>query len=194
MRLTATQSELSDVSTLKSSENHTSPITDSVRMESPSVLSYIDTDPVPAPSHEPNPWLHLGEPSSNRIARKRNEVVVGKDTSTAVKSQNALRKQMQKTEEERLKEADDAVVEIDPKEILPLTSEHLQKKRIKSKKDKAVKGKEKATDEQSEDDSEIEEQERALTRPKNGLKSFEKQGDLVARAFAGDNVVQVSLA
>jgi U3 small nucleolar RNA-associated protein 14 len=96
---------------------------------------------------ESNPWL----PSSDiamKAPRKKNEVVVGKDSAIVEKSKNRLKKRTKKQDEEKKKAQEDANVEISMTDVLVLNGEA------------------------------------------KGPKPFE-QRDLVALAFAGDNVVQV---
>lgn len=111
--------------------------------------------PVPISStSESNPWLVPGETTS-KAPRKKNEVVVDKNSSTVDKSKHKLNKQSKAL-------SSNTTVE--------------------------------APSDDSDSHSEIEEQEKALSQKgkgkSKGVKAFE-QRDLVARAFAGDNVVQV---
>ena len=112
-----------------------------------------------------------------------------------------MSKRLMKGEEAREKARDDAVVEISLDEVLKLPGEKDAGKKAKSAK---AKGKAKAQAngqqvdsafENSDEDSEVEAQERQLaTKGKaKGVKAFE-QRDLVALAFAGDNVVQVRMS
>ena len=122
-----------------------------------------------------------------KVSKKVNAVVVGKDSKAADKSKNKLKKQASKREEQREKEKDDAVVEISMDHVLTLASS------IKPSGPK-VTATPAADSADDSDDSEIEAQESALDLKGkvngSGLKAFE-QRDLVALAFAGDNVVQV---
>lgn len=150
-----------------------------------------------------NPWL---VPSSSSGAgksgpKKKNEIVVDKDSSQTTKSKHKLKKQNKKTEEEKARVKDDAVVEIELENVLaapnvskgqeeaPTTSAVTASKN-KSKR----KGKAQISDEDSvSNDSEVEEQEKMLRmkgKKAKATKAFE-QRELVARAFAGDNVVKV---
>jgi len=111
--------------------------------------------PVPIPStSDSNPWLVPRETTS-KAPRKKNEVIVDKNSSTVDKSKHKLNKQGKALS-------------------LSTTVE--------------------APSDDSDSHSEIEEQEKALSQKgkgkSKGVKAFE-QRDLVARAFAGDNVVQV---
>ncbi|KAJ3885140.1 Utp14-domain-containing protein [Lentinula edodes] len=149
-----------------------------------------------------NPWL---VPSSSSGAgkpgpKKKNEIVVDKDSSQTTKSKHKLKKQNKKTEEEKARVKDDAVVEIELENVLaapnvskgqeeaPATSAVTTSKN-KSKR----KGKAQISDEDSDsNDSEVEEQEKMLQmkgKKAKATKAFE-QRELVARAFAGDNVVK----
>ncbi|CAA7264937.1 unnamed protein product [Cyclocybe aegerita] len=165
-----------------------------------------------------NPWLVRpdDDSSSAKVAKKANTVMVGKDSKATDKSKNKLKKQTQKLEEEREKKRDDAVVEIDVDAVLtlPMSSNLGGAGPSKAKAvttivpasgpsaKKAAKGKQAAApaspgidddDDDSDANSELDAQEKALNLKgkgtANGLKAFE-QRDLVALAFAGDNVVQ----
>ena len=60
---------------------------------SPPPESELPPPPVPVPSaNEPNPWLAPREATS-KAPRKKNEIVVGKDSATLDKSKNKLTKQ-----------------------------------------------------------------------------------------------------
>src|ERR1700691_2039187 len=153
--------------------------------------------PVPVPSdNESNPWLASRETTS-KAPRKNNEIIVGKDSGSLDKSKNKLKKQTKKLKEEKEKARDDAIVEISMDDVMTLDHPSESAARF-SQKDVKGKGKaasQKATVDAPADDSdansELEEQEKALSRKgkgkSKGVKAFD-QRELVARAFAGDNV------
>lgn len=152
--------------------------------------------PVPMPSsNEANPWLAPRE-SAAKAPRKKNEVIVGKDSATLDKSKNRLKKQVKKLDQEKEKAKDDAVVEISMDNIMALDGpsglvDVKGKGKAKSQAPVLVAGA--PADGDSDVDSEIDEQEKILHskgKKKGKVQAFE-QRDLVARAFAGDNVVQV---
>ena len=135
------------------------------------------------------------------MAKKTNEVVVEKDSKALEKSKNKLKKQARKRQEERETAKEDAVVDISLDKNLTLPSgpsgsspiETVQKADPKASKQVPVV---QADEDDSDNNSEVEAQETALTLKAkgkgkaNGIKAFE-QRELVALAFAGDNVVQV---
>jgi U3 small nucleolar RNA-associated protein 14 len=152
---------------------------------------------VPVPlATDSNPWLATRE-SISKAPRKKNEVVVGKDSASLDKSKNKIRKQAKKQDEEKDKARDDAALEISTDDVMILdrsfdlitaSSKSMQaESKVKSSNAAAN-----AVADDSDANSEVEEQEKALQRKTKfkGVKAFE-QRDLVARAFAGDNVVQV---
>ncbi|RDB24478.1 Uncharacterized protein C57A7.06 [Hypsizygus marmoreus] len=165
---------------------------------------------VPLPlANESNPWLVPQDPGSTSLKapKKKNEVVIGKDSSMLSRSKNKLKKEAKKREEEKAKAKDDAVVEISTDTVLTLsnvpllsastsTSVSVTKKGLSSSSNtKPVVGVGQVVDGDDDDDdhnSEIEEREKALglkgKGKANGPRAFE-QRDLVALAFAGDNVV-----
>ena len=122
-----------------------------------------------------------------------------KDSKALDKSKNKLKKKVRKREEEREKAKEDEIVEISLDKVLTLPSgpssstlpEPFQKADRKGSQQPSVAH---ADEDDSNNNSEVEAQETAVTLKgkgkANGIKAFE-QRDLVALAFAGDNVVQV---
>ncbi|THH01374.1 hypothetical protein EW026_g1300 [Hermanssonia centrifuga] len=167
--------------------------------ESPVTTSPLSTRPVPLPE-EVNPWLAPHEGSSSKSTQKKHEVVVSKDSAGAEKSKNKLRKRVQKREEEKEKAKEDATVDVTMSNVMTLgtaSSTAGPSSQSKRKEQSAKLNKLKASAGEEEEDpeanSEVDEQEQALERKgkgrEKGVRAFE-QRDLVALAFAGDNVVQ----
>ncbi|KZT08788.1 Utp14-domain-containing protein [Laetiporus sulphureus 93-53] len=215
-------SETSSV-TLKSTD-----LLGSVQPESPVAGSPVARSPIsecPSPSvfKEPvNPWLARAEGSSE-LVQKRHEIEIGKNSASAEKSKNKLRKSDKKRVEEKEKEKADATVDISVDDVLILgessTVIGIPKKQEAAKNQKVAKKQDTASsssaskpsiasaskpsspsetnngddEDDSDANSEVEEQERLLSvkgkGKAKGVKAFE-QRDLVALAFAGDNVVQ----
>ena len=186
--------------------------TSSVTLKSTDLLSPPPTSPKvskrsdlsqPSQDAESNPWL-AHDASKTKLVKKANEIVVSKDSKAADKSKNKLKKASQKRSDEKEKAVEDATVEIDMDNVMVASVASTSKPQETKK--PAVNGNSKDVagqptaqdDDDSEVDLEIEAQEQALaakTKGKataNGLKAFE-QRDLVALAFAGDNVVQVRM-
>ncbi|KAM5539977.1 hypothetical protein V8D89_006480 [Ganoderma adspersum] len=162
--------------------------------------SPISQRPVPPPATEINPWLAQSSASSK--GQTKHEVVVSKESGAAEKSKNKLRKRQQKRLEEKAKAQEDASVDISMSTVMTLSGPSKVGESSKAPATKSVpsngKAKPSVVDDQDSDsdaNSELEEQERAAVRKgkgkgkANGVKAFE-QRDLVALAFAGDNVVQ----
>lgn len=144
------------------------------------------------PAESSNPWLtSREEPSKSGL--KKQEVAVSKNSATAEKSKNKLRKKAQKQQEERLKAKEDAAVDISMANVMTLGSSSSAGPSQPKAKPANGKTSQHDDDDDSDANSEVEEQERVLDRKRkrkaNGVKAFE-QRDLVARAFAGDNVVR----
>lgn len=142
------------------------------------------------PVETPNPWLvPRDEPSKSGL--KKHEVAIGKSSASAEKSKNKLRKKVQKREEEKLKAKEDAVVDISMTNVMTLDSSLAGPSKQEGQINDAKQSQQDEDD--SDPNSEVEEQERLLDRKgkgkAKGVKAFE-QRDLVARAFAGDNVVR----
>ncbi|KAG6919847.1 hypothetical protein DXG01_015552 [Tephrocybe rancida] len=163
--------------------------------------------PLPATS-DANPWLapQNSEPTAVKAPKKNNEVVVGKDSTAMSKSKNKLKKLARKRGDEKAKAIDDAVVEISVDNVLTLMSAPVPAQpttTLVTKKKAAVvpasvlsTSSAPAPSEEAGDgddtDSEIEAQEQILDfkgKGKAKLPQAFKQRDLVALAFAGDNVV-----
>lgn len=146
-----------------------------------------------------NPWLvSRDDVGMSKAARKKNDVVIAKESNTLDKSKNKLRKQARKREEEKEKARADAELEISMDDTLTPGAAASVGLPTEQKPSQASKAKAAATSgaqtaaEDSDANSEVDEQEKALAQKgkKNGVKAFQ-QRDLVARAFAGDNVVRV---
>ncbi|KAJ8086965.1 hypothetical protein PM082_005790 [Marasmius tenuissimus] len=171
------------------------------------LLSSESLQPTETPTNS-NPWL--ATTSSAKAHRKNNEVIVDKDSSLMTKSKNKLKKNATKKEEAKARETDDAVVEIQADAVLKATAtvkdvgkDDKISGKAKGKGKEKAKGKqvrvqaEEVNDQESDSDSdlnpELEAQEAALLAKKakkgKGPTAFE-QRDLVARAFAGDDVVK----
>jgi len=172
----------------------------SAREQTPTPSISIST-PMPTPTSVSNPWLVPTAPSGP--SRKRNEVHVHKGADALTKSSNKLKKQTGKHADERERARDDAVLEIDASNVLeipepPAPSASSKKSKAQGRRDvaKAPAGATGPAHDEGADDSdvpsEVEAQERATDKKNAGkrVQAFQ-QRDLVALAFAGDNVVQV---
>jgi U3 small nucleolar RNA-associated protein 14 len=190
-------SNASDASTLKSSP----------------VLTVRETSTTPSiahgPAEAPNPWLSAGA-TSGRVSKKKNAAVVGKNSDAATLSKNALKKRQRKAAEAQKDAREDAVVDIDVGKVLTLedasalASPATPKKRPPPNEDANANANANAAVttngaqvaggfEDEEEDEERDEQEAKLIarrKGKKGVTTFE-QRELVAMAFAGDNVVAV---
>ncbi|KAI8990666.1 Utp14 protein-domain-containing protein [Trametes punicea] len=156
----------------------------------------------PPPAEDVNPWLAQASEASKPVQAKH-EVAISKESGAAEKSKNKLRKRVQKRLEEKEKAQEDATVDISLSTVMTLgeagPSKTGQTSKAASEPTSAGKGKAGANQDEDDSDSdvnsEVEEQEKALAQKgkgkakANGVKAFE-QRDLVALAFAGDNVVQ----
>lgn len=162
--------------------------TSSVTLKSTDLLSPPPPSPLPVkplPSslsgsltQEINPWLVRSERLIGTAGRTKNAVVVSKDSKALDKAKHRLDKQASKNQDERAKALDDATLQISLDNFLQLptssTTQHAEG--------------------DSSEESEIEAQENALLsgKERGNVNHFAfRQRDLVARAFAGDNVVQV---
>jgi len=135
--------------------------------------------PIQQPRNDHNPWLSR-DGQLSQTAPKKGEISVSKDSTGAVKANHRLRKKQRETKNEVTKVQDDGVLEITPSNLLVAS----------------FKGSRQAEPEDysADGDGEAEEQEEMLKRKgkrRGGTNPVFKQKELVARAFAGDNVVEV---
>ncbi|KAJ6620660.1 Utp14 protein-domain-containing protein [Mycena sp. CBHHK59/15] len=136
-----------------------------------------------------NPWLVASTSSGPKAPRTKNDVIVSKDSKTLDKARHKLAKNEKKLDGTAVAVArDDEIVEIEMGNILGSGEQRPQK------------SSKKGGDNEGDDDdsnSEVDAQEQALLhkgkkgkgKAVKGVKAFE-QRDLVALAFAGDNVVR----
>ena len=166
--------------TLKSTDVHSLPTaTPTISPIDSQTLSVSQSQGTQQTSGDHNPWLSRDGPTSH-TALKKNEVAVSKDSTSAVKAKNKLRKRQRETKDEMAKSHDDGVVEISPTDLLVASSKGNRQAEPGSC--------------SSDGDTEVEEQEESMKgkgKPPGGTKHVFKQRELVARAFAGDNVIQV---
>ncbi|KAK4702289.1 U3 small nucleolar RNA-associated protein 14, partial [Phenoliferia sp. Uapishka_3] len=142
---------------------------------------------------EENPWLAVddSQPSSGKVSRKMNKATVGKDSRDASRSAAKVDRHKSKLSDAREAEKDDAQVEIDPEVVLALANAPSAPQlttgaRMTSgggKKVSAVAVRGDDDDSSDEDDEEQHDAQRG-----RGPAAF-KQRELVAKAFAGDDVV-----
>jgi hypothetical protein len=159
-----------------------------------SPVSPISAQQISLPEEQQNPWLVPREDGASHAGQKKHEVVVGKGSADTDKSRHKMRKRVKKREDEKEKAKDEAAVEISMANVLTLGAAGPSKPQAKGKDKQAPRTQTQEVDGDDEEEvhSEVEEQERLDARGKGrakGVKAFE-QRDLVARAFAGDNVVQ----
>jgi len=204
---TATTSVLKPLGSLASD-------TSSVTLQSADLLQEVNStelgrhSPTPTPSiaspvvsvsASVNPWL--APPVSSGRTRKKNEAIVHKGASALAKSANKLKKQGSKgVEKEHAR--DDAVLEIDVDKVFTIPDPPTNPPTRGQGKGKGKEEQKRSTsnsdgpvdDSDSDANSEMEEQEKLETQGVNAkrIKAFQ-QRDLVALAFAGDNVVEVRM-
>lgn len=129
--------------------------------------------------------------TSTKLSRRKNEALVSKDSAADAKSQASLKKRLALSADAQAREADDAVVEISlddavsiPAKAMPApTSTTTKAKKAQNSASQASAVVDPALRDSDDEGDDVEVGERGDT-------SF-KQKDLVALAFAGDNVVEV---
>jgi U3 small nucleolar RNA-associated protein 14 len=142
-------------------------------------LSVSQSQVTQQPSSDHNPWLSRNGPPQN-TALKKSEVAVSKDSTSAVKAKNKLLKKRRETKDEVTKGQDDGIVEISSADLLVASFKNGRQLQL--------------GEESSGGDSEVDEQEQKLKQKgKHSGKTYHafQQRELVTRAFAGDNVVEV---
>ncbi|KAJ7355370.1 Utp14-domain-containing protein [Mycena albidolilacea] len=145
-----------------------------------------------APVAEENPWLvQPASTSGPKAPRAKNDILVSKDSKAMDKARHKLAKNEKKLDQTAVAVArDDEVVEIQMDKILGAEEPRKQKA------DPSSQSRTRAGEDDDSDgaNSEVDAQEQALQLKKKGkgkasVQAFE-QRDLVALAFAGDNVVR----
>lgn len=150
-----------------------------------------------APAEASNPWLSSGT-TVGKVSRKKNAVVVGKNSDAATLSKNALKKRQRRATEAQADAKEDAVVDIDVGKVLKLENAPAQpapKKQAQPNAPITSGAKVAGGFEDEDEDEEREEQEAKLVargKGKKGVTTFD-QRELVAMAFAGDNVIAVRI-
>ncbi|KAF8814462.1 small-subunit processome [Phlegmacium glaucopus] len=171
--------------------------TSSVTLKSTDQLSPPPPSPIPnrlsvlstSSTQKSNAWLTRASEVIAKTNKKANEVAVQKDCKALDKSKSKLKKQAREREE-REKAKEDKIVEVSLDHYLTLPADPSGSKPVgKAGQQLPVVH---ADEDESDNSSEVEAQE-DVTLERNGkvhgIKAF-AQRDLVAVAFAGDNVVQ----
>ncbi|KAG8789118.1 hypothetical protein FRC15_011686 [Serendipita sp. 397] len=131
-----------------------------------------------------NPWLAVD--ATSKRPRSKNSILVGKNSSAATLSKHSMNKQLQKNTESIARAKDDAQVEIDVNAVMTIP----EKVGAKSKAPKAPRNNgTHSVDPTLVDEDEGSEDEGEITHNNRRSTAFE-QRELVAKAFAGDNVVE----
>lgn len=144
-----------------------------------------------------NPWLALDEdqPSGGKVSRKMNKATVSKDSRDSARSAAKIQRHKSKMADVREAEQDDALVEIDPTVVLagakaPMAPQ-IGRAASKAKPAKKVANSKSTLVEDGVDSSDEEDDDAQVAAQRGQGPTAFKQRDLVARAFAGDNVVAV---
>ncbi|KAL8278691.1 hypothetical protein RQP46_008983 [Phenoliferia psychrophenolica] len=145
-----------------------------------------------APAAEENPWLALDASSSTgKVSRKMNKATTGKDSRDASRSAAKVDRHKSKLGDAREAEKDDAQVEIDPDVVLARAkapqAPQLTTSAVMTVA-KAGKASTVATGGEDDDSSDEDGEEQHDAQRGRGPAAF-KQRELVAKAFAGDDVV-----
>ena len=188
---------------LTSSQSGARFASDASTLKSSPVLTLRESSTTPSIAHAPaealNPWLSAGT-ASGKVSKRKNAVVVGKNSDAATLSKNALKKRQRKAAEAQEDAKEDAVVNIDVGKVLKLEiapARPAPTPKSQAQPDAPVTNGAKVAGgfEDEDEDEEREEQEAKLVarrKGKKGVTTFE-QRELVAMAFAGDNVIAVRI-
>jgi U3 small nucleolar RNA-associated protein 14 len=149
-------------------------------------------------NEESNPWLAVGEDgSAGRVSRKSNKATFGKDARDATRVADKAARTKSKQTDAREAERDDAQVDIDPTSALVAASAKRRNVPQIGNTPSVVNGKAVARPAQpdgSDEDSGDEDDDEAIDAQRGKGHAAFKQRELVAKAFAGDNVVAVSVS
>ncbi|ORY84072.1 Utp14 protein-domain-containing protein [Leucosporidium creatinivorum] len=170
-----------------STTNHTTKLNAPLSISTRSPLS---TNATPTSTDESNPWL-ADAASASKLSRKSNKATVGKDSRDASRLADKVARHKSRQSDAREAEQDDATVDIDPSNVLASAKAKAQPQITapsKEKKKGAAGPTTKATMEEDERSSDEDDEEQHEAQRGRGQLAF-KQRELVARAFAGDNVV-----
>lgn len=160
--------------TLKNTNTRSAPASDPARTNTSAPTVSLPPRPaLPSPEPDHNPWLNASNATSGP-SRKRNTQVVNDKAARALKKSTAGREAA--LEEERVD------IEVDGANLAKDTAKKTNKRKVDQRAH--------ADDEGDAEDGEDGE-DAMMPVNRNGVKGF-KQRDLVAEAFAGDNVVEVS--
>lgn len=145
-----------------------------------SVVENVDRQP----DNLSNPWL--SNDVSSKVSRKRNEAVVSKDGSAISKAENRIKRHAKRGDFARLEAEEDAELNIDPTARIKLRDDESEKNASNSQTPSHVTQRLVDEDDSSSDDESVLEDE-----PQDVSKghSAMRQRDLVAEAFAGDDVL-----
>ncbi|KAM0791537.1 hypothetical protein ACM66B_005986 [Microbotryomycetes sp. NB124-2] len=149
------------------------------------------------PAEDVNPWLALAdEDQMSKLSRKANKAAVTKDARDADKVANKVSRHKAKQDDARMAEREDAQVDIDPSVVMSLPQKAADKPQIN---ERAASRKHLASaqvvdddsgDDDVEGDQDIEQDEDEIDAQRGKGKAAIQQRELVAKAFAGDNVLE----
>ncbi|KAK4046557.1 hypothetical protein OIV83_006009 [Microbotryomycetes sp. JL201] len=148
-----------------------------------------------------NPWLALAdEDQVSKLSRKANKAAVTKDARDADKVANKVSRHKSKQDDARIAEKEDAQVDIDPTNVMSLPQKAVDKPQINQKLPQtAGKGRRQPSshvagddsgDDDIEGDHDIEQDDEEIDAQRGKGKAAIRQRELVAKAFAGDNVLE----
>jgi U3 small nucleolar RNA-associated protein 14 len=161
------------ISTAETGRNPTkSIVVQDTRVPSPPTHQEVDG--------EQNPWL-AAKPTT-KLSRKKNETTVSKDGTAQSKAANKIQKHIAKGDQERKEAMEDAQLDIDPEARLNLKKTEVRSG--KAKKAKQARFEEADSEDSDEDGSLVDEPVIVQGRGPAAI----QQRDLVAEAFAGDDV------
>lgn len=145
-------------------------------------------DSLPDLAQKGNPWLSVDKTSGKR-SKAKNEIMLGKNSDAATLSKNAMKKRLRKQTDAVAQAKDDATLEIDINTVMTLPKDVAGKSR-KNQVPQVTGGRDQVDKAYRDDDLEDEAE---VTTHRQKKVAFE-QRELVARAFAGDNVIEVSIS
>jgi U3 small nucleolar RNA-associated protein 14 len=172
--------------------------THTIKTLAPSFSKKIISSPLRLPAPEINPWLQKRE-SALKVLPQKNSVAVAKESKTSEKAKHKLKKKAPTREGEKAKLRDDATLEISTTDTLAvstLASATAGSNKPHNSASPTANFSDQAGGDKDDSDavSDVEEQLISEGSPESQRIRAFQQRDLVALAFAGDNVVQVCWA
>ncbi len=137
-----------------------------------------------------NPWLAIGSKSGNKLSKKRNEASVSKASSAESRALNKIARHKSRGDDARQADELDAAVEIDPHALIGAAAGGAKGKQAgkKAKKATVLSAEANAALDSDDDEDDSDDDEEVVTIEGPGRRAALRQKELMAEAFANDDV------